>query len=57
MAKNMGKKLFDNPKWNQDPGAKVIATNVKITKEQKKWAEEQDRKWKKKLEKLKKLKN
>lgn len=53
----MGKKLFDNPKWNQDPGAKVIATNVKITKEQKKWAEEQDRKWKKKLEKLKKLKN
>lgn len=53
----MSDKLFSNPRWNQNPGAKVIATNVKLTEEQKKWAEEQDKKWKEDLKKLKEKRN
>ena len=57
MTKNVKKKLFDNPRWNQDPGAKVVATDVKITEEQKRWSEEHDKKWKEKIENLKKIRN
>ncbi len=53
----MSDKLFSNPRWNQNPGAKVIATNVKLTEEQKKWAEEQAKKWKEDLKKLKAKRN
>nr|DAZ72417.1 MAG TPA: hypothetical protein [Caudoviricetes sp.] len=50
-------KKFDNPKWNQDPGAKLTNETFKITEETKKWSEEQDRKWKETLKKLKQSKN
>lgn len=53
----MSDKLFSNPRWNQDPGAKVIAKNVKLTEEQKKWADEQAKKWEEDLKKLKEKRN
>ena len=50
-------KPFSNPKWNQDPGAKVIKENVKITKEEKEWIKEQDERWKETLKQLKERRN
>lgn len=54
MSKKQEQKLFTNPKWHQDPGAKVIATGIELTEEQKKRAEEHKKEWAKILEKLKK---
>ena len=55
MTKNY--KPFSNPKWNQDPGANVIKENEKITREEKEWIKEQDKKWKETLKQLKERRN
>lgn len=53
MKKNKKDNLFSNPRWNQDPGAVMTAETFQLTKEEKKYLAEQDKKWKKTLNKLK----
>lgn len=49
-------KPFSNPRWNQNPGAVATGKTFELTEETKKWSEEQDKKWKETLKKLKEKK-
>lgn len=51
--KQSNNKPFSSPRWNQNPGAVATGETFKLTEETKKWSDEQDKKWKKTLEKLK----
>lgn len=50
------KEKFADKRWNDDPKAVVIETdeNFKLTKEDKNWIKEQDKKWQETLKKIKK---
>lgn len=49
-------KLFSSHRWNQNPGAVPTGKTFELTEETKKWSEEQDKKWKETLKKLKEKK-
>lgn len=52
----MEKEKFTDKRWTQDFGAKVISKNNEITKEELKWATSIEKKAKKSIKNLRKLK-
>lgn len=49
-------KPFSNPRWNQNLGAVATGEMFEMTDEDKKYVEEQDKKWKETLKKIKEKK-
>lgn len=55
--KNEETKPFSHQRWNQNLGAVPTGETFKLTKEDKKYLEQQDKKWEETLKKLKSKKN